>query len=146
MIALQGSDPEARALVWAVGVIPALGLGGVGLLHKAKRGQVDLRSAPAKKFVLGLSPSLVAGCVLSLSIVRAGRADLLPMVWLLLYGTAVTAAGTFSVRPVPAMGVCFLGLGVVAAVVPGAGHLLLTVGFGGLHLLFGLLIARRYGG
>jgi len=67
--------------------------------------------------------------------------------WLLLYGTAVIAAGAFSIPIVPIMGVAFMALGALALFSPAAwGDAYMAIGFGGLHIIFGILIARRYGG
>jgi hypothetical protein len=74
-------------------------------------------------------------------------AELLPGIWLLLYGCGVVAGGAVSIRVVPLMGSCFMILGVAACLAPPAwGDLFMAFGFGGLHLGFGLLIARRHGG
>ena len=57
------------------------------------------------------------------------------------------SAGTFSVRVVPLMGIGFMALGAIALATPAAwGDAWLAAGFGGLHVAFGLVIARRHGG
>ena len=103
--------------------------------------------APAFRFALAYLPPLVAGMVLTPVFVMTGLMARLPGCWLLLYGTAVATGGAFSVRVVPMMGLCFMALGVVAFASPAAwGHWLMAAGFGGLHIVFGIVIARRYGG
>jgi hypothetical protein len=96
---------------------------------------------------MGLAPSILVGGVLTFALYHSGLYDMIPAVWLLLYGTGVLAGGAFSVRIVPVMGLCFVLLGAVAVVSPAAwGNWFLAAGFGGLHLFFGAVIAVRYGG
>jgi hypothetical protein len=104
-----------------------------------------LSTAPAHKFALAYLPPLVAGIVLTPVFATMGLMARLPGCWLLLYGTAAATGGAFSVRVVPLMGLCFMALGPVAFAAPW-GHRLMAAGFGGLHIAFGLVIARRYGG
>ena len=132
---------------WLVALFVAVGAGGAAMAQKARRSGVPLFHGPGRRFLLTLLPPLAAGALVTLALERAGRAELLPGCWLLLYGTAVVTGGAFSIRVVPAMGALFMLLGGVALFSPGAwGNALLAAGFGGLHVAFGLLIARRYGG
>ena len=81
------------------------------------------------------------------ALLRDGHAELLPGLWLLLYGVAALAGGMLSVPAVPAMGACFAGLGAAACFAPAAwGDAFLAAGFGALHVGFGIVVWRKHGG
>jgi hypothetical protein len=133
--------------VWLAEALLSVIVGSVTTGWKAKANGLPLASGPVRKFVLSFSPPIVVGALLTLVFVGANLEALLPGTWLLLYGSGIIAGGAFSVRAVPVMGVCFMGAG--AAALFGPAHWangLLTAAFGGLHIAFGVLIARRYGG
>ena len=133
--------------VWLIDAAFAAALGGWAMARKARRAGVRVSSGAGRRFVLSLSPPLLAAGVLTAVLVRTGAEAAIPGMWLLLYGTGVVTGGAFSVRAVPAMGLCFMILGGVAFLAPSAwGLWLLTGGFGGLHIVFGAIIARRHGG
>jgi hypothetical protein len=76
-----------------------------------------------------------------------GLTTRLPGCWLLLYGVAIATGGTLSVRVVPLMGVLFMALGVASFAAPVRyGDAFMAAGFGGLHIIFGFIIARNHGG
>lgn len=130
----------------AEGVLAAV-ISAVTITRKARRLGLPLSSGPARKFALAFLPSLAAGAVLTVALTAHGLGSLLPGTWLLLYGTAVTAAGSLSVRVVPLMGAAFMVVGAAALVVaPAYGNALMAAGFGGLHVVFGAVIARFFGG
>jgi hypothetical protein len=132
---------------WVVAAVAALSLGGWTMTAKARRAGTTVFSYPGRRFVLSYVPPLLVGALLTAALVRAGLYHALPGTWLLLYGTGVVTGGAFSVRVVPLMGLCFMGLGALALFGPAAwGNPLMAAGFGGLHIVFGLIIARRYGG
>lgn len=140
-------EPERWLATWLGAGLLAVLVGGVGLVRKARRGDVPLARGVGRRFVLGLAPSLAVGIVLTAALYRLGAISMLPALWLLTYGAAVMAGGAFSVRPVPVMGAAFLVCGVVAVLTPfGWTNWILGVAFGGLHLVFGEVIARHHGG
>ena len=102
---------------------------------------------PGASLSPGFAPAMLAGAVLTLVFPRRPTAWFLPGIWLLLYGTAVVSGGGASVRVVPLMGMCFMVIGTVALADAGLpGDVLLAAGFGGLHIVFGTVIAVKYGG
>jgi hypothetical protein len=133
--------------VWIVEGVLAAAISGFTIARKAQRLRLSLRSGPSRRFALAFLPSFVAGAALTSTLVTHGMGSFLPGLWLLLYGTAVTAAGALSVRIVPLMGALFMGTGVAALLLgPAYGNTLMAAGFGGLHIVFGVAIARRHGG
>lgn len=117
------------------------------MVRKARAAKMPLMSGPGRKFVLSFSPPMLVGALLTLVLYRAGFFAVIPGVWLLLYGTGVVAGGAFSVRIVPVMGMCFMVAGAIALFAPTSwGHAILGAAFGGLHIAFGIPVARSYGG
>ncbi len=137
----------ARATIWELEAAIAITIGLLATLQKAGARRSLLLGGPARKFALGFVPALAAGGILTIVLQRAGLFALLPGTWLVVYGAAVANAGAFSTRLIPAIGFSFMAVGVLTFLVPDAwSNALLGVGFGGLHIAFGALIARRYGG
>jgi hypothetical protein len=142
----QGSYVEWLA-VWLGEAVVALGLGGITMVRKAELSRTPLLTGSGRLFIRAFVPALLAGALLTAYFYRGGLTPRLPGVWLLLYGTAVTTAGSHSIRVVPLLGMSFMLLGGIALFAPDSwGNLWMALGFGGLHLGFGALIARKYGG
>jgi hypothetical protein len=117
------------------------------MVKKARVSKMPLLTGPFRKFVLSFSPPIAVGAILTFVLYRAGLLEAIPGVWLLLYGTAVVAGGAFSVRIVPVMGICFMAAGVVSIFTPVTwSDWILGLAFGGLHIAFGIPIARSHGG
>jgi len=141
------SRAKAWLITWLAAALCAFALGALAIYWKARRVGTPVLTQPSRKFLLSLFPPLLVGAVISLAIYGTEQRRLLPCVWLLLYGVGVISAGTFSVRVVPVMGLCFMLAGVAALFCPAAwANAVMAAGFGGLHVLFGTIIARRYGG
>lgn len=147
LVASQQESFAAWLAVWLTEALLSLLIAGWTMYRKARAQAAPLLSQPGRKLVINLTPPMCVGALLTVVFYRAGLAPQLPGMWLLLYGTGVVTGGAFSVRPVPVMGVCFMLLGAGALFCPPAwGTWFMAAGFGLLHIIFGLHIARRYGG
>src|SRR5215207_857899 len=138
---------EWRVGTWVVTAAACIALSMWATARKARRSDLSMVSGPAQKLALAFAPAMMVGALLTVALLRIGANDLLPAVWMLLYGTAVVAGGAFSVRIIPVMGVCFMVLGAIALFTPPAlGDWLMVGAFGVVHVVFGIQIARRHGG
>lgn len=146
-IAAAQPTPARWAAVWLGEGALAVLLGGIALARKTHRHEGYVLTRPLRRFLLAYLPPLVAGALVTIACARAGAYLVLPALWLLAYGAGLITGGAFSVAVVPAMGACFMALGALALATPPVwGNYWMALGFGGLHLGFGLVIARRHGG
>ncbi|HEX9163507.1 MAG TPA: hypothetical protein VF980_17505 [Thermoanaerobaculia bacterium] len=142
-----GLQPRLWVITWVVDAAVAIAIAAATMYTKARRAHVSLASTPARRFFVSYSAPLVAAALITIALVRAGMFTPLPAVWLLLYGASFISSGAFSIRAIPLMGICFMLLGLAACFVPfGIANLIMAAGFGGLHIAFGYIIARSYGG
>jgi len=147
LVAQQQITPPAWLQVWLGEACVALAIALTATRSKAVKTGLPLTSGPGRKFAFTFLPPMVAGALLTPIFHRAGLVRDLPGAWLLLYGTGVLTGGASSVASVPVMGIAFMALGVTAFFCPASwGNVLMAAGFGGLHIGFGIWIARRHGG
>jgi hypothetical protein len=146
-LAARQSDSTAWLKVWLAEAFIAGMIAFFSMRWKANRRGLPLFTGPGRKVALGLFPPLIAGGLLTFSLWSAGLESRLAPTWLLLYGAGIITGGAYSVSIVPVMGLCFMVTGALAIVAPAAwANYFLAAGFGGLHIFFGFLIARRHGG
>lgn len=146
---LAAQQPNAKAwlLTWLTEAIIAVLISGWSMDRKARATSTPLLSGPGRKVAFSLSPPMVVGALLTVVLFRSGLTGAIPGTWLLLYGTGVVTGGMFSVSIVPVMGICFMLLGAAGLFLPDTwNNWLMAAGFGGLHIVFGTIIARKYGG
>ena len=147
MIAALQTTFNAWLSVWIAEGLISLLIAGWSMDRKARAIDMPLGSGPGRKAVFSLTPPMLAGGLLTIVLVQAGLTNAIPGVWLLLYGTGVITGGMYSVKVVPIMGICLMILGALALFSPPSfANWFMAAGFGGLHLVFGAIIVRKYGG
>ena len=137
--AAGASSPAAWVGVWMTAAATAIGVALFSMATKASAAGAGLFSGPGRKFAWNVTPPLVAGAVLTVDRVRSLKEEG--------YGTGIVTGGAFSVRIIPIMGLTFMVVGTAALFSPAAwANAFMAGGFGGLHILFGAIIWRKYGG
>jgi hypothetical protein len=134
-------------LAWLACALLSAVIAAVAMFRKARRANISFTGTPSRRFFTSYLAPIAAGAALTYVLGHSALYAVLPAAWLLLYGASFVSSGAYSIPVVPVMGICFMVLGVAACFVPvSAGNALLGAGFGGLHVGFGVMIARRYGG
>ena len=144
---VASSTPGLREYWLGVWLMAAALGGGVGfalMTRPASLRGLSLYGTPLRKFALGLFPALLGGAVMTAVHWTNGNMHAIPGTWLLFYGCALISASVSATRMIAVMGAAFVLVGLVALLAPErAQMLLLGAGFGGLHVLFGVLIGRK---
>ncbi len=134
-------------VTWLVEAALAFAIGLLAMWQKSRIADTSLLSTPARKFALSFTPPLVCGVAITLGLWRYGQFELMAPVWMLCYGASVVCGGAFSVRVIPVMGWFFIAIGAAAFALPaGFGNYLMAASFGFVHIIFGAIIAKKYGG
>lgn len=146
-LAAAAATPAAWLATWLGAAGVSFAVSALMMARKSRAEGVPLLSGPGRRFAWNMIPPLAAGGVLTAALARAGLYDILPGTWLLLYGVSIVTGGSYSVRPIPLMGVGFMAAGVGALASPASwGDAYMAAAFGGLHIVFGLVIWRKHGG
>jgi hypothetical protein len=146
-IAAQQIYLRGWLVTWLVEAGLAFAIGLLAMWQKSRIVESSLLSTPARKFAMSFAPPLICGIAITLGLWRYEHYEMMAPVWMLCYGASVVGGGAFSVRVIPIMGWLFIAIGAAAFALPAAyGNYLMAASFGMLHVVFGFIIARRYGG
>ena len=135
--------PDGRCLALDPALELPLSAGSALLVRQSSLRSLRLVGTPLGKFAMCLIPPIAAGLVLTGVNWFAHNTHAIPGTWLLMYGCALIAASTVTLRVIAVLGALFAALGVVAFILPDAAQMyVLGAGFGALHIVFGIIIGR----
>ena len=114
-------------------------------VRRARALGADLWTPATKRLLGALSVPLAAGGVWCAAMAWHGMPQLIPASTLAFYGLALMHAGVYAVPEIRWLGALQTLLGMIAAFWTGGGLILWAGGFGILHIVYGILMVRRYG-
>ncbi len=112
---------------------------------KAKRVNQKLWDAPTKLLITNLLIPLVTGGILCLILLLNGYLGLVAPLTLIFYGLALVNASKFTLHDIRSLGILEIALGLIATHFIGFGLLFWAIGFGLLHIIYGIIMHVKYG-
>jgi hypothetical protein len=140
-------DLEANLLKIGFGVLIVALVGGLLLtLRQTKKKNLPLWDRTAKNLLINLAIPLISGGVfiLALLFVHPGTYGLIAPTCLVFYGLALINASKYTYSDIRFLGFCEIILGLIAMFNVGYGLYFWAIGFGFLHILYGMVMYFKY--
>lgn len=111
---------------------------------KARKRGEKLWNPTARRLLINMSVPLVVGGLLILILISKGLIGLIAPFTLIFYGLALYNASKFTYEEVRSLGLIEIALGLVSSYFVGYGLLFWAVGFGVVHIIYGIYMHYRY--
>lgn len=131
-------------LVGLVALIVAVGFGYFFTANKSKKKGAKMWDATSKRLLTNFGIPLLAGGVFCLALIYHGLIVFLAPVTLIFYGLALVNAAKFTFTDVEYLGYLEIALGLISLFFLGLGLLFWIIGFGVLHIIYGLVMHKKY--
>ncbi|PXY02879.1 hypothetical protein DF185_01945 [Marinifilum breve] len=144
-----------RALLSWEQLIQLLGIGFITLLLavgfgifftrlKTKKAKQNIWDSQTKRLLINLLIPLLSGGVFCLLILLKGYIGLIAPLTLIFYGLALVNASKYTLTEVRSLGILEIILGLIATYFIGYGLIFWCIGFGVLHIVYGIIMEVKY--
>ncbi|HSI89900.1 MAG TPA: hypothetical protein VK927_02240 [Adhaeribacter sp.] len=140
-------DPEFVKfcmLVAGIVLIGAIGSGIYFTTRKARKAGQKIFDRTAMRLVLNMAIPLLAGGIFCIALLYQAEPGLIAPAMLIFYGLALINGSKYTLDDIRYLGLCEIGLGLVAAFFIGYGLFFWAVGFGLLHIVYGTAMYFKY--
>lgn len=112
---------------------------------KAQKDNQKLWDDQAKRLLVNMIIPLVTGGLICLILLFKGFIGFAAPFTLVFYGLALVNASKYTLSEVRSLGIMEIALGVLGSHFIGYGLLLWAIGFGVLHIIYGVIMFKKYG-
>ncbi|MDB5111912.1 MAG: hypothetical protein JWR67_3026 [Mucilaginibacter sp.] len=139
----------AKTVPYLIGIaltvlVASLLTGLVLTYQKAKRKGQSVWGKSSKALLFHMAAPLVTGGLLIIIFVYRGYFGIVAPASLIFYGLSLISASNFTFTDVKYLGLIEIILGLIAACFPGYGLLFWAIGFGVLHIVYGIVMYLKY--
>lgn len=111
---------------------------------KSTRRNESIWNAASKQLLINMAVPLLAGGILIIIFISKGLIGMIIPVTLLFYGLSLFNAGKFTYNELKFLGLIQIGLGLLSSWFVEYGLLLWAIGFGVIHIIYGIYIHFRH--
>ncbi|WP_369753229.1 hypothetical protein AB3G34_01425 [Flavobacterium sp. WC2409] len=113
-------------------------------LRKSKQNNLPVWTNTTKKMLLNLAIPLCVGGVFCIALLYHHLFALIAPATLLFYGLALVNAENYTFSDIKYLGICEIVLGCISLFYLGYGLVFWSIGFGILHILYGVIMFKKY--
>lgn len=129
----------------ASGVLIVSLAGGLFFTHrKARKSNQKLWDSQSKRLVINLLIPLVTGGLVCVILLNNGFIGLIAPLTLIFYGLSLVNASKYTLTEIRSLGIIEIGLGLIGCQFIGSGLILWSLGFGVFHIVYGILMYKKY--
>jgi hypothetical protein len=148
MRGLGGASTSGIRLYLALDAALVLGIAIIGAgyfsYRKARKAGQAVWTNSTRRLLVHLMIPLVAGGMFALILLFRNNLELVASVMLIFYGLSLVNAGKFTFGEIHWLGLTEIALGILAGIFINFGLLLWTVGFGLMHIIYGIVMYYRH--
>jgi hypothetical protein len=145
---LSGAEGgQVLSRLYVIGAGTFLAALGAALFFTWKRSRQDGKPVfgrPARRLTWALVLPLTAGGIFLLKMIGLGQYELVAPGCLVFYGLALVNGSRYTLSEVRYLGYTNVGLGLINSFLPGYGLLFWALGFGVLHIIYGIVMWWKY--
>ena len=139
------NESITQLLLIALGtLILAVGTGIYFTTRETKKRNQKIWDIQTKRLLINLSIPLLTGGILCLILLFKGYIGLVAPLTLIFYGLALVNASKYTLNEIRSLGLIEIALGLIATYFIGFGLLFWSIGFGVLHIIYGIIMHWRY--
>ncbi|MTI41836.1 hypothetical protein [Fulvivirga lutimaris] len=144
-VAVLNNETIISLLSIAIGtLILSIGAGVFFTTRRAKKTNEKLWDHQTKRLLVNLFIPLVTGGIMSLILLMKGYIGIVAPLTLIFYGLALVNASKYTLDEIRSLGLLEIALGLFATYFIGYGLIFWSIGFGILHIVYGLVMHRKY--
>lgn len=113
-------------------------------IKKAKANRQSIWNTTSRALLVAMAVPLCTGGLFAIIAIFKENYAVVSSILLIFYGLALTAGSHYTFNEIKGLGILEIVLGLLALLFPGNGIIFWALGFGVLHIIYGVIVHKKY--